>query len=1074
MSTPNTKNEPKIRPLGNGAPPGNFVVPKNLQPGIEALAGFVRDRGKKNDETKKDTEKKLAVIKDKIRKEEEKIKEQEKLANSFGPGQKRPEGDNRSARDIIDQNPSLKNLSNEQKDDLKKYVGDYEKDPDAAYRADQVIKHIEEYDSDGNKIKNKDAIGDSKIDGYFKGKGGKNEANPNTEAGRLQDFGKEGYKSLKGGEEPYLPENKGPNGEDRQKETLRDDKFGPDQSRPKGDDRTVQEIIDDNPTLKNLSDQQKKELKEKVGDYEINPDAAYRAEQVIKQIEEFLAGGTPVKNKDGINDGRLDGFFKTKDGTYEANPYTEAARFQDFFKDGYSSFRGGPADAPATDIPKSFQIPSDDKRSAQEIIEQSPALNNLDEKQKQQLKDKFGDYEKDPGLAYALAKAMANIELFDSEGNAIKGTEKEINDPFNGKIDGFNKNGGPEDNSEADRFEKLLDRGFPALDGDLGKKEPNKDTGAGMEKFSRDIMNDGLDRIIEDANLPKDRNDMLEHPENYTTEQRAAAITELQKAMGNMVANPDLFEGPEQHGVKPKPDGPGSEDIQGAADRINKAIEVLSNDEVVEYLGNQGSDSSGMQKELQSDPTRLSEAQALYDAMTKDGKSLDDYIKKAGGNVIEGMKSYYQTLSVLNQALGEDGKPLNDNVMVDLRDNPKFDDVFKAFDEEYRDPDTLTKLITEKGMTEEQATQEMTDRAELFSTFGAPPDVIAAAMKENVTNYQLKDVAPDDMKGSGFVNPDGTVNEKFLNEAIDNVRKNDPDFFGSGDQKLTNGQIITAFRGAFDAFRNTAKLGQARDKMNLGNFLKKDGALNKMFGNGTMHAVSGLFAAGIGIARSQTGKELSPAEMAGVAGAGIQAFGLGGQAFEFTQRGDPNKFKKLWKEKFPDTIRYYESPADVANAKKTWTSIMNYSKILNGSGGLMLGATGVAQGFAELDKGNKELAGLYFAQGGANTISAMGPLLESGSSFISQLIRGKGLSPLTTGRLFTGIGGVAFVANVLAGVAVGVFLLVKDQKKDQSQREYNKEFVPILESYGLNNNENSPGSVNETDEERAEREKWDA
>jgi len=57
---------------------------------------------------------------------------------------KRPAGDNRSATDIINANPTLKNLGNQSgvKDNLKKQVGDFEKDPDAAYRASKVLDYV--------------------------------------------------------------------------------------------------------------------------------------------------------------------------------------------------------------------------------------------------------------------------------------------------------------------------------------------------------------------------------------------------------------------------------------------------------------------------------------------------------------------------------------------------------------------------------------------------------------------------------------------------------------------------------------------------------------------------------------------------------------------------------------------------------------------------------------------------------------------------------------------------------------------------------------------------------------------
>ncbi|WP_439863951.1 hypothetical protein [Pseudomonas antarctica] len=122
----------------------------------------------------------------------------EVVKSDLGDKQKRPDGDTRSAKEIIDATPLLKNLGNQSdvKENLKKQVGDFEKDADAAYRATQVLEHVVGIDENGKLLtgyaaRDKD---NDKIDGFTS----KKEARHGTEAGRLQDFGKYGYSSLKG------------------------------------------------------------------------------------------------------------------------------------------------------------------------------------------------------------------------------------------------------------------------------------------------------------------------------------------------------------------------------------------------------------------------------------------------------------------------------------------------------------------------------------------------------------------------------------------------------------------------------------------------------------------------------------------------------------------------------------------------------------------------------------------------------------------------------------------------------------------------------------------------------------
>ncbi len=107
---------------------------------------------------------------------------------------KRPPGDTRSARDIVDSDPTLKNLGNQSgvKDALKKQVGDFDKDPDAAYRASQVLQHIKQSKASDGKDRSDKVTDDGKIEGFTKD----GDARHGTEAGLLQDFGKNGYSAL--------------------------------------------------------------------------------------------------------------------------------------------------------------------------------------------------------------------------------------------------------------------------------------------------------------------------------------------------------------------------------------------------------------------------------------------------------------------------------------------------------------------------------------------------------------------------------------------------------------------------------------------------------------------------------------------------------------------------------------------------------------------------------------------------------------------------------------------------------------------------------------------------------------
>ena len=59
----------------------------------------------------------------------------------------------------------LANLAPEDQERLKKQVGDFENDADAAWRAATVLKLVQTYDADGKPLYN-DEIDNGRIDGF--------------------------------------------------------------------------------------------------------------------------------------------------------------------------------------------------------------------------------------------------------------------------------------------------------------------------------------------------------------------------------------------------------------------------------------------------------------------------------------------------------------------------------------------------------------------------------------------------------------------------------------------------------------------------------------------------------------------------------------------------------------------------------------------------------------------------------------------------------------------------------------------------------------------------------------------
>ncbi len=116
-------------------------------------------------------------------------------------GEHKPDSDDRSADQIINDNPVLKNLGNQkdiQRGKLKDLCGDWtdaNKDPksraDAAWKMAHVLNYIDNSkDSKGNPLDN---AGKGDITGLTKG----GDARHGTKAGLLKDFGDKGYSAIK-------------------------------------------------------------------------------------------------------------------------------------------------------------------------------------------------------------------------------------------------------------------------------------------------------------------------------------------------------------------------------------------------------------------------------------------------------------------------------------------------------------------------------------------------------------------------------------------------------------------------------------------------------------------------------------------------------------------------------------------------------------------------------------------------------------------------------------------------------------------------------------------------------------
>jgi hypothetical protein len=415
--------------------------------------------------------------------------------------------DSVSAQDIQKANPLLTNLPENVREDMKRKFGDINNDADAAARASAVLIYIKSsLDADG-KERSRDATGNGRIDGFDnQGLGAHG-----SEAGLLQDYFKsdaaalktdhrldsvnpqsqtdrrneiiatiEDYKIDTGDEITSLdPETRLEDiyAESRQK--LKDihydarfgqDKYGNnlpelprrDDKRPEDDTRDAGAIInsDEGDGLdfiikqKNQGDKTASNiyngLQKQVGNFEKDPDAAWRAVKVIEYVKTVNKDGLayspgkladnkgPTQNfNQSSNAGVHLGFYGYTVKDKQANTNTPAAGIQDFCKYGYTSLVAKEDEKPT---------PSAEDLTAEDIQEANPLLANLGNQKgpdvqlglRDGLKAQVGDFDNDPDPVERKKAAARAVEVLDwIKGSTDKtGQERDPDLLDNGKIEG--------------------------------------------------------------------------------------------------------------------------------------------------------------------------------------------------------------------------------------------------------------------------------------------------------------------------------------------------------------------------------------------------------------------------------------------------------------------------------------------------------------------------------------------------------------------------------------------------------------------------------------------------------------
>lgn len=931
----------------------------------------------------------------------EKVVEQSRAA---GIQWELPSHDQRTAQQIIDDNPLLKSVGGrgdreEAKNNLIAQVGDYTKDPDAAFRACQVLEHIETYDANGDRLASND-IGNDYIDGYTSS----NDARHGSEAGRLKDFGKFGFSNLKA----ELHQERSPEQDAATREQA--EQLGILWELPPGDERSADDIIQSNPLLKNLGNQSdvKDMLKEQVGDFEQDANAAFRATQVLDRLTMYDVNSN-LQSGDGFFNSRIDGF--TKSG--EAKHGTEAGRLQDFGKLGFDAL---PPLKKTDDIGsyKEFLKANPDADDAAKQIARYAALldENYDAIQRSTGADDvtaqtLADYRnKNPQLGDELKQALdfwAQPGAFAVLDNAKSPLEQSVDGKISrGDVQAFIKNTAPKDGGAVGTLLKAVAEG----------------------------------NLLNQVDTSELGQDVFENPGNYTAEQKAAVLQELKIAQQLIVQGSgagmwkdDKSQVAIANNVRSHPDP------QKLLDDVNKNVAILEKDpEVVKFYNE--SVTGELAKILKGDDGLKDALQSTYDETIKTGDALDTLWDanttdgKTDQQTVLGL--FYSSAQSMQEALGISDPGEIQKAVQNSSHNKDFE---TFYENSLVSGDRLTELL--KTQTFEEAASQFSMEVAMYNA-ALNPEFTGKFDDKLTENYTaiaqdnvFKDATFEELQAAFGKDGGKDLDEAKVLALIDEIGKTNPELLTSADGKAaTSDQILGVFRGNWDLLRQGAK-----SVSELGLF-SENSAIKSASGSGVLHGVSGLFMAGITIARGANGAgALTDRQIVDIATGSVQSATLlaEGGIKNFT-----DKLKGIEEVIHPDAYK---------EINRNLAKLENGAKGLGGLGAVAAGAYGIFDGVQSIRKGELVTGGMSITVGSLGALAGLASAAEGAAGVFNLAGSVVRALPLIAGTLGIAAAGIGALALLIPG-------LIEEVKQETRVHHFSDHLSDYLTQYEIDGVEN--------------------
>lgn len=598
--------------------------------------------------------------------------------------------------------------------------------------------------------------------------------------------------------------------------------------------------------------------------------------------------------------------------------------------------------------------------------------------------------------------------------------------------------------SQTGAFETLETSGKPLEskpDGALDKRDIQNWLKASSPKtagdallFINQVANASGVSGIDTGDLGKD---VFENPGNYSAEQRAAVLQDLLKARQLIIDGAAAGLWSDDYGkvsianaVRSHPDP-----NKLLAD-VNSHIEQLQSDpEVVKFLNE--TTSTQMANLFEAVPGLKDSVQKNYDDI-KSGAALDalweKHTKDGSTDQQAVLAEYFSTATLYQEALG-----INDR--AEIQKGLAASQHAQAFQDYYEQSLASGTRLEElmKTGTFEEAVGTFSAEVALYNA-ALDPSVTAGLDPQLNDNFSrigrdnaMKDGTFEDVKQALGINGGDELDEAKVRTMAETLIQSNPELVTNPDGTVaTADQIVAGVRSNWDILRQgTKSLAELKSS-----WLNPD--LKNLSDKGGLHGVSGIFMAGVTIAKgAQNGANLTERNIIDITTGSVMTTTL------LTEGGAKN-LKSYLKNKGnidldPKIRAFFDDP--IKSLTGTADKFESGAKGIGGLAGMVAGAYGIFDGVQSIRKGDPVSGGISITSGALASLSGLASAIEGGAGLFGHLAVRAAMAPLA-GVLGTVAAGVGAVALLLPG-------LIAEGKRQTQQDHFGDLLGDYLTQYEI-------------------------